>query len=402
MDHRQKSQAESEEEGEAEAVIIGGMVLDIHATPSILPNPRTTSPGKVRYTAGGVARNIAECVSKLGTKPCMISALGLDMSGSFLLDYWKSAGLSTKGIRVGNEIETPVVCIVFDTEGEPAAGVASVESLERYLTPKWIVQFKSTIASAPIVMVDANLSLPALGAACRLAAEVNTPVWFEPVSVAKSRRVVSVAKYITFASPNEDELIAMANALSSKDTFSPIQKDVHTVASLFQQLKPAIWVLLEKGIKVVVLTLGSKGVLLCTKGRFDFQHIGPNRNNKLHNIGKRLHETINNVCPPDRFFSALKLEGSSSSSPYVVHFPAVSSASVVRLTGAGDCLVGGSVASICAGLDVMQSISVGIAAAKATVEVETNVPTEYSLEQIAADARSVYTSAKVVFCQSML
>lgn len=175
----------------------------------------------------------------------------------------------------------------------------------------------------------------------------------------------------------------MANALSCKDTFSPIQKDSSTIASLFQQLKPAIWILLEKGIKVVVLTLGSKGVLLCSNGRLDFQHIGPNRNNKSHDIGKMLHETISQLCPSDRFFSALRLEESSSSSPYVVHFPAVSSASVVRLTGAGDCLVGGSIASICAGLDVMQSIAVGIAAAKATVEVETNVPTKYSLDQIA-------------------
>lgn len=32
---------------EAEAVVIGGMVLDINATPSIAANPRTTTPGKV-------------------------------------------------------------------------------------------------------------------------------------------------------------------------------------------------------------------------------------------------------------------------------------------------------------------------------------------------------------------
>lgn len=42
-----KSENQKEEEGEAQAVIIGGMVLDIHAIPSIPPNPRTTVPGKV-------------------------------------------------------------------------------------------------------------------------------------------------------------------------------------------------------------------------------------------------------------------------------------------------------------------------------------------------------------------
>ncbi|MCI82876.1 pseudouridine kinase-like, partial [Trifolium medium] len=34
------------EHGDAEAVIFGGMVLDIHATPSIHANPGTTTPGK--------------------------------------------------------------------------------------------------------------------------------------------------------------------------------------------------------------------------------------------------------------------------------------------------------------------------------------------------------------------
>ncbi|KAH9697552.1 hypothetical protein KPL71_023654 [Citrus sinensis] len=63
----------------AEPVIIEGMVLDIHATPSIPANPRTTTPGKVNYVLGGVARNVTECMSKLGAKPYMISALGLDM-----------------------------------------------------------------------------------------------------------------------------------------------------------------------------------------------------------------------------------------------------------------------------------------------------------------------------------
>ncbi|KAK9217538.1 hypothetical protein WN943_006165 [Citrus x changshan-huyou] len=73
----------------AEPVIIGGTVLDIHATPLIPANPRTTTPGKgVLLYAGelcvrGVARNVAECMSKLGAKPYMISALGLDMAGDF-------------------------------------------------------------------------------------------------------------------------------------------------------------------------------------------------------------------------------------------------------------------------------------------------------------------------------
>lgn len=36
---------------------------------------------QVNYMLGGVARNVAECMSKLGTRLHLISAVGLDMAG---------------------------------------------------------------------------------------------------------------------------------------------------------------------------------------------------------------------------------------------------------------------------------------------------------------------------------
>uniref|UniRef100_A0A0V0H2T2 Putative ovule protein n=1 Tax=Solanum chacoense TaxID=4108 RepID=A0A0V0H2T2_SOLCH len=66
-------------------VVIGGMVLDVNATSSMHANPRTTTPGKVIFSLGGVARNVADCISKLEARPFMISAVGFDMAGEFSL-----------------------------------------------------------------------------------------------------------------------------------------------------------------------------------------------------------------------------------------------------------------------------------------------------------------------------
>ncbi|XP_028784013.1 uncharacterized protein LOC114740064 [Neltuma alba] len=383
----------------AEAVIIGGMVLDIHATPSMPANPRTTTPGRVRYVLGGVARNVAECMSKLGAKPYMISAIGLDMAGNLLLEQWKSAGLSIEGILKNSNIETPVVCNIFDANGEVAAGVASVEAIDKYLTPDWILHFESTIRPAPLLFVDANLNFPSLQASSKIAADSGCPVWFEPVSVTKSKRITSIVKHVTYTSPNEDELIAMANALLGADVFSPLEANHNlSTVSLFHMLKPAIWVLLEKGIKVVVLTLGSQGLILCSKG--GPKHIkSPLNKTTQSGSGEKLYKTIMQKCPPNSCFDVSEPNRSSRLS--AVHFPSLP-ASVVRLTGAGDCLVGGTLASLCAGLDIMQSISVGIAVAKAAVEVEANVPSVISLAAIAHDAKTAYSGAKVLFHQSML
>ncbi|KAM1006322.1 hypothetical protein ACFX14_003160 [Malus domestica] len=395
------SNGKSESEG-SEAVVIGGMVLDIHATPSVPSNPRTTTPGKVSYVLGGVARNVAECMSKLGAKPFMISALGLDMAGNLLLEHWKSSGLSMEGILKHQNVETPVVCNILDVHGEVAAGVASVEALEKFLTSEWIQQFKYSICSAPMLMIDANLNLSALKASCQLAAESKIPVWFEPVSVAKSRRINSISKYVSFASPNEDELVAMANALSGGNVFSPIERDSSrnqcSTETLFHMLKPAIWVLLEKGIKIVVVTVGSNGVFLCSKGGPSFMRTVC-KGNKPYVSNAELFNTVTASCPSNTFSNPS--DSDKSSFLFAVHFPALP-ASVVRLTGAGDCLVGGTVASICAGLDVMQSLAVGIAASKAAVEAEANVPRVLNLVAIADDAKLVYSAAKVVFHQSVL
>ncbi|KAK4347512.1 hypothetical protein RND71_033851 [Anisodus tanguticus] len=395
-----------------EPVVIGVIVLDINATPitrldrlrsrgmvldvNQTPNSTTrlsSSPGKVAYIPGGVARNVADCMSKLKAKPFMISAVGHDdWSGNLLWEHWKSTGLSEHGILREKNIDTAVSCNTFDGKGELVAAVSSVESIEMFLTPDWIVKFKVKISTAPILMVDANLSSHSLEASCQMAAQFGIPVWFDPASVAKSRRIASVVHYVSFVSGNEDELIAMANALYGRDTFSPVRRDhSSTLESLFELLKPAIQILLNKGVKVIIVTIGSHGAFLCSKsksnlGGLDFKGKRP------PSLSKQLCDAVDEKWKTGQFLGPSRYNLFSDF--YAVHFPALP-ASAVRVTGAGDCLVGGTIASLCAGLDVMQSVSVGIAAAKFAIEVETNVPAEQSLGRIAFDAMYVYSGMSV-------
>ncbi|KAL2927218.1 Pseudouridine kinase [Bienertia sinuspersici] len=316
------------EKSKAMPVIIGGMVFDIHATASVPSTAKSTTPGKIQFMLGGVARNIAECLLKLGTKSFMISALGGDLTGDLLLGTMEIFWVYDEA-RISQLLQYATCSTI---NGDLTAGVASVESIERYVTPQWIQQFKSVVHSAPLLMVDANLSPEALEASCRL--------WFEPVSVTKSKRVAGIAKYITFASPNEHELIAMANSLSNDIDFAQSKgsrqnKEFH-----------------RKGIKYVLVTLGPDGAFLCSRG-------GPSDLKQCLNGSKKMDGKR-------ELFDMRRLSLS------VVHFPALP-ATVGRVSGAGDCLVGGSVASLCSGLNVMQSVAVGVAAAKAAIEADTNV-----------------------------
>ncbi|KAF8720003.1 hypothetical protein HU200_024774 [Digitaria exilis] len=363
-------------------VVIGGMVLDIHAKPSVPPLPGTTVPGMVKYVSGGVARNIAECMSKLGTQPFMISVVGNDMAGDLLLKYWRSAGLCTEGILQVNDVSTPVVSNVFDGTGELIAGVASVGAVEKFLVPSWIYRFHHHISNAPLILLDANLPPDSLAAACMMAYESGVPVFFEPVSVVKSRRIAPIAKYITCTSPNEIELVAMANSLSPsvKYNFEKMEhcKDkAKAVEYVFEMLSPAIFFLLEKGIKLLVVTLGSNGVFICCKEHTNFMK--DQRKCKQTPFSRQLVEKLD-VCFPSN--NPINLCRESSSRTCVFHLPAIS-ASVISLTGAGDCLVGGVLSALCGGLDIIQSVAVGVAVAKASVESEANIPDNISATSVA-------------------
>nr|CAB3461710.1 unnamed protein product [Digitaria exilis] len=388
-------------------VVIGGMVLDIHAKPSVPPLPGTTVPGMVKYVSGGVARNIAECMSKLGTQPFMISVVGNDMAGDLLLKYWRSAGLCTEaayfmtslhnnytGILQVNDVSTPVVSNVFDGTGELIAGVASVGAVEKFLVPSWIYRFHHHISNAPLILLDANLPPDSLAAACMsrclhyvelffpVAYESGVPVFFEPVSVVKSRRIAPIAKYITCTSPNEIELVAMANSLSPsvKYNFEKMEhcKDkAKAVEYVFEMLSPAIFFLLEKGIKLLVVTLGSNGVFICCKEHTNFMK--DQRKCKQTPFSRQLVEKLD-VCFPSN--NPINLCRESSSRTCVFHLPAIS-ASVISLTGAGDCLVGGVLSALCGGLDIIQSVAVGVAVAKASVESEANIPDNISATSVA-------------------
>ncbi|KAL0706176.1 hypothetical protein Bca4012_072602 [Brassica carinata] len=336
------------------------------------------------------SRNVAECIYKLGIRPFMIGALGIGGPANVLLKDWK---LSTEGILRREDITTPIVSLVYDIHGEVSAGVARVDAVvrifsfsasydfivrlqcflwqEKFLTPEWIQRFEPNISSAPVLVIDANLSTLALEASCKLAAEFNVPVWFEPVSVTKSRRIASIAMYVTVVSPNQHELIAMANTLCARNMFKTLKPEDNKLLpeDVFCALRPAILVLLESGIKVVIVTLGSNGALLCSKGN-------PNK--------------------------ALNINRNHGSSLFAMHFPTVP-AKVKKLTGAGDCLVGGTVASLSDGLDLFQSLAVGIASAKAAVESGDNVPPEFNLDLLTDDAELVYSGARMLLAhQSML
>ena len=99
---------------EQQPVVIGGSILDLTAkiwSPKVMVRVMIalrcfikfvglaffqnegTNPGSLVHTFGGVARNVAECMTRLGAPPFFISAVGSDQNGKLITSSLKESGM---------------------------------------------------------------------------------------------------------------------------------------------------------------------------------------------------------------------------------------------------------------------------------------------------------------------
>src|SRR5688500_15492896 len=78
---------------EPSVVVVGGANLDIKARSAATAILGTSNPGSGSMAAGGVGRNVAENLARLGTPTYLIAAVGDDPMGERLLADTASAGV---------------------------------------------------------------------------------------------------------------------------------------------------------------------------------------------------------------------------------------------------------------------------------------------------------------------
>ena len=60
--------------------------------------PGTSNPARIRTSYGGVARNVAENLARLGQPVKLISVVGRDRRGDELLEYTAAAGVDVSAV----------------------------------------------------------------------------------------------------------------------------------------------------------------------------------------------------------------------------------------------------------------------------------------------------------------
>ena len=78
------------------AIVIGGANVDNKSQTLARPVSGTSNPGRSRSSLGGVGRNVAENLARLGVSTALITAIGEDANGDRLLHDTEAAGVDLR------------------------------------------------------------------------------------------------------------------------------------------------------------------------------------------------------------------------------------------------------------------------------------------------------------------
>ena len=116
------------------AVVIGGANMDICGCSHDNLRIGDSNPGRVRTSAGGVGRNIAENLARLGTDTRLLSAVGNDQYGHHLLEVSQRAGVDVRQVLVLEGQATSCYLSLHDGSGEMSCAVNDMAIIDQ-LTP---------------------------------------------------------------------------------------------------------------------------------------------------------------------------------------------------------------------------------------------------------------------------
>lgn len=191
----------------ARVIVIGGANVDIKGRSRGAYVPGTSNPGEVTVSAGGVGRNIAENLARLGLGVSLITALGDDANGRFLRKACGQAGVGLP-YAITTEEATGTYLAILDERGEMVSAVSDMRAIDR-LSPAHLERAMGELARADFVVADCNIGVACLAWLCAFA---GTRLLIEPVSAQKALKLTQFTRTApVFAiTPNTQQLEALA------------------------------------------------------------------------------------------------------------------------------------------------------------------------------------------------
>ena len=227
-------------------VVIGSSNTDMVIRTPRIPRPGETVLGGEFFMApGGKGANQAVAAARAGGEVHFVARVGDDVFGQQSLDGFIRDGIHVDhGVR-DKDAPSGVALIIVGPDGENCIAVASGSNARLGVADVRLA--KPVISSADIVLMQLESPLETVREAAVIAASAGVPVVLNPAPArALSDDILGRVAYLT---PNETEAEILTGITLIKKS----------------DLAKAADALLAKGIKAVLITLGSKGVYVATR-----------------------------------------------------------------------------------------------------------------------------------------
>jgi pseudouridine kinase len=234
---------------EAPVLVVGSAGVDIVGTLKGDLRMDSSNPSQIRTSFGGVSRNVAENLARLGQPVRLVAAVGTDHEGNGLIRQAEAAGVDLCAILRTPERPTGTYLAVVNSRGERQFGLDDMRAITA-LSPAYLQEKAELFKNASLLFVDANLSKESLRKAIGLAHKAKIPICADPASASLAERLRPHLSKLFLITPNSAEAAILCDS-----TIDPSRR---------RQAREAAKCLVSQGVKIAIITLAQFGVCYAT------------------------------------------------------------------------------------------------------------------------------------------
>lgn len=231
-------------------IVIGSSNVDLTARVRTLPRPGETIGGaRLHQANGGKGANQAVAAARLGADVTFLTCLGNDANGEMLSAQFAAEGIDTSKIKF-SATPTGTALIFVDDNAENCIAVAPGSNND--LLPADVEGIRDSISGAAYMLLQLEIPMPTVEKAILLADEAGVRTILNPAPMAPLSD--GILKHVWLLTPNQTEAHSLTGIAVNDE----------------EDARKAADALLAKGVDNVIITMGSKGSLVCTPGETTF------------------------------------------------------------------------------------------------------------------------------------
>lgn len=226
-------------------VVIGSSNTDMIIKLDRIPRPgETILGGEFSTAAGGKGANQAVAAARAGGRVTFIARVGSDMLGEQAIQGFIRDGINVDYVSRDRRSPSGVALIFVARDGENSIAVAS--GANGKLSPADLKKAKSALANASLVVMQLETPLDTVMTAANMVSAKGMRVILNPAP----------------AQPLPDALLKNISVLTPNETEAELLTGIKVTDE--STAAKAAQILLGKGIRTVVITLGARGAYLAT------------------------------------------------------------------------------------------------------------------------------------------